>query len=183
MKELSYHVLDIANNSVRGKASEILVELNEDKQNNLLSILIKDNGIGIPDSILETIKDPFTTSRTMRRVGLGIPFLNDTCITCGGDLVIHSTVGEGTSVFATMELDNIDRPPIGNIASTMTTLISSEQEINVIYRHTINGEQFDISTQEIKEVLGDVPLNRIEVIMWLKEYILENMKEIRNMNT
>lgn len=179
MKELSYHVLDIANNSVRGQASEIRITIIEDGQNNRLTIAIDDNGIGIPDSILKTIKDPFTTSRTLRRVGLGIPFLNDTCINCNGDLIIESTVGKGTKVKATMELDHIDRPPLGNIASTMTTLITSEEAINIVYTHEINGESFEISSNEIKEVLGDVPLNRIEVIMWLKDFIIENIRELK----
>lgn len=180
MKELAYHVLDIANNSVRGKASEIRIDVNEDPINNILSITIDDNGIGIPENILATIKDPFTTSRTFRKVGLGIPFLNDTCVNCNGSLMIESKVGEGTHVNATMELNHIDRPPLGNIASTITTLISSEDSINIIYRHTYKGQSFDISTHEIKDVLGDVPLNRIEVIMWLKEFLIENIQEIKD---
>jgi len=179
MKELSYHILDIANNSVRGKATEIKIEVVEEATTNIFSLTITDNGIGIPDSILSTIKDPFTTSRTFRKVGLGIPFLNDTCINCGGKLDISSKVGEGTLVYAVMELNHIDRPPLGNIASTMTTLISSEESINIIYSHTINGEQFELSSNDIREVLGDVPLNRVEVIIWLKEYLVENIKELR----
>lgn len=179
MKELAYHVLDIANNSVRGKASVIRIDIIEDQILNLLSITIDDNGIGIPDTILSTIKDPFTTSRTLRKVGLGIPFLNDTCLNCNGSLTIESKVGEGTHVVATMEWNHIDRPPLGNIASTITTLISSEENINIIYSHSYNGQSFDISTNEIKDVLGDVPLNRIEVIMWLKEFLLENIQEIK----
>jgi len=179
MKELSYHILDIANNSVRGKATEIKIDVVEDESSNIFSLTISDNGIGIPDSILSTIKDPFTTSRTFRKVGLGIPFLNDTCINCGGKLDISSTVGKGTLVSAVMELNHIDRPPLGNIASTMTTLISSEESINIIYTHTINGEQFELSSNDIREVLGDVPLNRVEVIIWLKEYLVDNIKELR----
>lgn len=179
MKELAYHILDIANNSVRGKASEITVEIIEDHDNNWLSMSIIDNGIGIPDEILSTIKDPFTTSRTMRKVGLGIPFLNDTCENCEGSLSIDSTVGVGTTVVAKMRLNHIDRPPLGNLSSTMTTLISSEEHINITYVHKVNEHMFEISTKELQDILGDVPLSQVEVVLWLKEFITENINELR----
>jgi len=179
MKELAYHILDIANNSVRGQADKIDVIINEDSEHNCLTMMIKDNGKGIPEDIQKSIKDPFTTSRTMRKVGLGIPLLNDTCLRCKGGLEIESTLGIGTLVKAWMELDNIDRPPLGNIPSTMTTLISSEEAININYSHTIKGHNFTVSTKELKDILGDVPLSQVEVVLWLKEYIKENLDELR----
>ena len=180
MKELAYHILDIANNSVRGQAKEILVEVNEDVNKNTLSLIIDDDGTGIKDEILKTIKDPFTTSRTMRKVGLGIPFLNDTCVMCKGGLDIESELGVGTKVVATMEYNNIDRPPLGNMPSTMTTLMTSEEDINIKYRHVYNDKEFEVSTNELKAILGDVPLSQVEVVLWLKEYIDENVKELKN---
>lgn len=180
MKELSYHILDIANNSVRGQASELRINIIEDSEANSFVMEINDNGTGIPPEILSSIKDPFTTSRTMRRVGLGIPFLNDTCVSCNGELVIESTIGVGTKVRATMEYNHIDRPPLGNITSTITTLITSEEQINVIYKHSINHQEFEVSTKELKEVLGDVPLSQVEVVLWLKDYIKENLEELKN---
>lgn len=180
MKELAYHVLDIANNSVRGQAKEIIVEIIEDLQTNWLTIEIKDDGTGIPKEILDTIKDPFTTSRTMRRVGLGIPFLNDTCASCEGALIIESEMGKGTRVKATMKYDHIDRPPLGNITSTMTTLITSEEQINIIYCHIFNGNKFEVSTNQLKDILGSVPLSQVEVVLWLKEYIKENLEEVKS---
>ena len=180
MKELAYHILDIANNSVRGKASTINVLINEDIIGNRLTMKINDDGTGIKEDILKTIKDPFTTSRTMRKVGLGIPFLNDTCMTCEGSLVIDSVVGEGTKVKATMRYNHIDRPPLGNITSTMTTLISSEDQINIMYKHIVNDVEFEVSTQQLKDILGDVPLSQVEVVLWLKSYIKENLDELKN---
>lgn len=180
MKELAYHILDIANNSVRGQAKELKVTIIEDVVNNWLTMEINDDGVGIPPEILKSIKDPFTTSRTMRKVGLGIPFLNDTCISCEGDLSISSTVGVGTDVKASMKLDHIDRPPLGNMTSTMTTLISSEDKINIIYLHKVNDKEFEVSTNQLKEILGDVPLSQVEVVLWLKAYIKENLEELRS---
>jgi hypothetical protein len=179
MKELAYHILDIANNSVRGKANEIIVEVIENPIKDDFKLIITDNGVGIPEQVLKTIKDPFTTSRTMRKVGLGIPFLNDTCINCEGSLTIDSVVGKGTAVIATMKYKHIDRPPLGNMPSTMTTLITSEESINIIYKHSFNNNEFEISTNDLKEILGDVPLSQVEVVLWLKDYINENLVEIR----
>ncbi len=144
MKELAYHILDIANNSVRGKAESITISIEENRTGNHFELVIEDDGVGIPGDVLKTIKDPFTTSRTMRKVGLGIPFLNDTCMNCNGGLKIESTVGEGTKVTASMELDHIDRPPMGNLASTITTLITSEEQINITYRHSVDDEAFEV---------------------------------------
>lgn len=179
MKELAYHILDIANNSVRGQATDLLVRIVEDEKTNWFTMEINDDGIGIPPEILKSIKDPFTTSRTMRKVGLGIPFLNDTCMSCEGELTIDSTVGVGTKVKASMKLNHIDRPPLGNITSTMTTLITSEEQINISYIHIVNGEEFEVSTNQLKEILGDVPLSQVEVVLWLKGYIKENLEELK----
>lgn len=180
MKELAYHVLDIANNSVRGKASNIKIIIEENINENQLVISIDDDGVGIPPDMLKTIKDPFTTSRTMRKVGLGIPFLNDTCLFCNGGLNIESQVGVGTKVSAWMQYNHIDRPPLGNMVSTMTTLITSEENIDIQYQHIVNDRSFSVSTGELKAILGDVPLSQVEVVLWLKEYIKENVEELKN---
>lgn len=113
MKELALHVLDIAENSVRGEASHIGITITEDRRNNRFAMEIDDDGKGISPEILNTIKDPFTTTRTMRKVGLGIPFLDDTCRLCNGHLDLKSTVGLGTRLSAEMEYDHIDRAPAG----------------------------------------------------------------------
>lgn len=179
MKELAYHILDIANNSVRGEAKEIIITIDENIIDNKLSFTIEDDGKGIPPDMLKTIKDPFTTSRTFRKVGLGIPFLNDTCVQCNGSLQIESTIGVGTTVNASMEYNNIDRPPLGNMPSTMMTLITSEGDINIKYIHRVNQSDFAISTKDLTEILGDVPLNTPDVMMWLKDFLSENIDELR----
>lgn len=179
MKDLSYHVLDIANNSVRGKAKNIWITINEAVTQDVLSIEIKDDGVGIPPQILKDIKNPYTTSRTMRKVGLGIPFLNDSCVFCEGQLQIQSQEGAGTTVRATMKYSHIDRPPLGNISSTVSTLISSESAITIWYHHIYEQRSFQVNTAELREILGDMPLSTPAVIVWLKQYIKENIEQLR----
>lgn len=179
MKELSMHVLDIASNSVRAEAKHITITINEDIKGNRFVFKIEDDGKGIPPEMLEQIRNPFTTSRKLRNVGLGIPLLNDNCLLCDGYLTITSVVGEGTVLESMMAYDHIDRPPMGDIASTMCGLISSNESIEIKYVHFYNGNEFDIATSEIKEALDDVALTEIPVIQWLRNFIKENIEEIK----
>lgn len=178
MKELSMHVLDIATNSVRAEATEVTITIKEDVENNQFIFEIIDNGKGIPEEMLKTIKNPFTTSRTLRQVGLGIPLLNDNCQLCDGYLDIQSEVGVGTRLKSLMAYDHIDRPPMGDIASTMSGLITSNENIEIKYNHWYNNDCFDLTTSEIKEVLDGVPLTEITVVKWLRSFIEENITEI-----
>ena len=184
MKELSLHVLDIAENSVRGEAKNIEIIIGEDLKNDLFTIDINDDGKGISEEMLKTIRNPFTTTRTHRKVGMGIPFLNDTCIMCGGKLTIDSTVGVGTKVHAEMDYKSIDRPPLGDIASTLLTLFSSYPDIAFTYTHLFTGEQMDeaeefsVSTEELNEILDGVALNTPSVFVWVMEFIKENIQAL-----
>lgn len=179
MKELSMHILDIAQNSVRAKADNITIKVIENVSDNVFEFSIKDDGSGIAEDILANIRDPFTTSRTMRRVGLGIPLLDSTCKLCNGKLSIESKVNEGTYINAFMEYNHIDRPPIGDIVTTIAMLITSYADINIHYIHSYNKSVFDISTKEIKDVLGEyIPLTDVNVIQWLKGFLEENIKEL-----
>lgn len=185
MKELALHVLDIGENSVRGEGKHIEILIREDYRDNRLTIRIEDDGKGIPPEMLKTIRNPFTTSRTMRKVGLGIPFLNDTCLMCNGRLDIESEVGKGTTVTAQMEQENIDRPPLGDMPSTLMTLFSSHPEIVFTYRYQYRGknaeelQEFSVSTEELNEILEGVPLSTPSVYMWVKEFIRDNMEEVK----
>ena len=166
MKELALHVLDIAENSVRGEASHIGITITEDRRNNRFAMEIDDDGKGISPEILNTIKDPFTTTRTMRKVGLGIPFLDDTCRLCNGHLDLKSTVGLGTRLSAEMEYDHIDRPPLGDMAATLMVLMSSHPDIAFTYRHIVDDvefsepSEFEISSGDLEDILDGVPLTK-----------------------
>lgn len=179
MKELSMHILDIATNSVRADAREIKILIKEDHQNNQFIFNITDDGKGIEADMLEAIRNPFTTSRKLRNVGLGIPLLNDNCQLCDGYLKINSEIGVGTELESMMVYDHIDRPPMGDIASTMAGLMTSNEHINIIYEHWINDQSFDISTNELKDALDGVPLTEMSVYQWLKNFVEENIGELR----
>ncbi len=179
MKELSMHILDIAQNSIRGKAANIQIEVNEDIIGNIFSFRITDDGTGIPDEIFNEIKNPFTTSRTMRKVGLGIPMLDLTCTHCDGKLDISTEKGKGTHVTAVMKYDHIDRPPLGDMASTIAGFMVSYDDVEIQYIHKVNDAEFDVKTSELIEVLGeDVPLASVEVSNWLKNYIEEELANL-----
>lgn len=173
------HVLDIAMNSVRAKASRMQITINEQVKQNVFQFTIEDNGPGIPDEIFKTIKDPFTTSRTMRKVGLGIPLLNDTCLQSNGSLEIETQLGVGTKVVATMDYDHIDRPPLGDIVSTIVGLITSNEHMNIHYYHSYNEQSFEFETKEIQDVLGDVSLCDISVYQWMKDFVKENLIDLK----
>ena len=178
MKELSLHILDIAKNSVKAKASLIEIIVIEDEEKNLLSIGINDNGSGMTEEFLQRVRDPFSTTRTTRKVGMGIPLFEAASVQCGGKLDITSEVGVGTKVLATFQYDHIDRAPLGDMTGTIKTLIWGSPEIDFLYRHEKNGQEFILDTRELKNVLGGVPLDTPDVLEWIEGYIKEGLDGI-----
>ena len=178
MRELSLHILDIAKNSVKAKADLIEIIIDENADKNLLSIGIYDNGCGMSEEFLKTVKDPFSTTRTTRKVGMGIPLFMAAAQACEGDLTITSEEGVGTKLDVVFQLNHIDRAPLGDMAGTMQTLISGSPEIDFLYRHTKNGQDFVLDTREIRNVLAGVPLDTPDVLMWLDGYIKEGLDGI-----
>ncbi len=173
------HVKDIAQNSISAGASTIDIEIIEDDQADFLTFSIKDDGCGMSEEVVKAIRDPFTTSRTTRKVGLGIPMIEQTCIQCEGYLDIKSAVGVGTEVFTKLKLSNIDRPPMGDIGESIFLLIIMNPNINFTYRHKINGNEFLFKTAEVREVLGDIPLDQPEVAEWIRNNLKEGLSEIQ----
>ena len=178
MKELSLHILDIVQNSVKAKATEIVININEKPEENLLEITIKDNGCGMSEELLARVKDPFSTTRTTRKVGMGISLFEAAAQQCGGHLDITSEQGKGTTLYVCFELDNIDRAPLGDMAETMVTIIMSAPEINYVYTHTRSDKEFVFDTKEIKETLAGVPLTNPEILEWIHEFISEGLESV-----
>ncbi len=176
MKELSLHILDIVQNSVKAGASEIEIDINEDILKNLLEIDITDNGCGMSEEFLKTVKDPFSTTRTTRKVGMGISLFEAAAVQCGGYLEIESEQGNGTSLKVFFEYDNIDRAPLGNMAETMITVIMGAPDINYVYKHRKAGKEFVFVADDIKNALGGVPIDSPEILNWVKEYISEGLE-------
>ena len=177
MKELSLNILDIAENSVKAKASRISIEIEESKDT--LAFSISDDGIGMEKSFLESVTNPFTTTRTTRPVGLGIPLLKMAAEQTGGSLKIESKYFEdypdthGTTTSATFNKNHIDFVPLGNIIETIVTLIQCNPDLEFVFTHRIGDKTVALDTNELKAVLGDIPLNNIEVILWIKEFLSE----------
>ncbi len=180
MKELSLHITDIVQNSVAAGASLINVSVIEDTEKNILEISVEDNGKGMSGELVSRVVDPFTTSRTTRKVGLGIPLFKQAANFCGGDLSIESSLGVGTKVTATFVHDHIDRQPLGDMVSTMLCTIVSHSDIDFVYMHSFNEKSFVFDTRELKNVLGDVSFSEPDVYMWIKSFLEEGENEIQN---
>ena len=172
MKELSLHILDIAENSAKAGAKLIGVFITE--KDGVLTLKITDDGCGMKPEMLSRVTDPFTTSRTTRKVGLGLPLLRLAAEQTGGSFEITSEKGVGTSTKAVFHSDSIDFTPLGDITSTVTVLVSMNTDRDFIYRRKVDGEEFVLDTREIKNILEGVPLDNPEVVQWMKEYIDEN---------
>lgn len=178
MRDLSLHILDLVQNSVTAKATTVQLIIKE--ENHFLTIVIKDDGCGMTEEFCNRLRDPFTTTRTTRKVGLGIPLMDMTTTQAGGKLDIESTVGVGTTITASYDTSNIDCPPLGDIEATVRIMLVSYSDVRIIYEHTINGKTFSIDSAEIKEILGEgVNFSHPEILKWLKDFINDNLEEIK----
>lgn len=178
MRELSLHILDIAQNSIVAEADEIRIAIIEDFVNDRLAICIKDDGKGMDKETLEKVIDPFYTTRTTRKVGLGIPMFKQAAEQCDGKFTISSNLGVGTEIVAEFKHSHIDRMPLGNMSDTLITIINSDERIDLMYTHEIDDEKFTLSTRDIKKTLGELPITNLDVLIWLRDYIKENLHEM-----
>ena len=178
MKTLALNILDIVQNSIRAKATEISIEIEESKANDLFVITIGDNGNGIPKKILGNITNPFVTTRTTRKIGLGLSLLKYHANLTGGGLKIDSEEGKGTVITASFSYNHIDRQPLGDIAGVIILLLTCDPETDIRYKHkTVTGEYF-FSSKETKEYLEVETLNDNSLLQEIKCMINENLKEI-----
>ncbi len=185
MKELSLNILDIAMNSVKAKAS--LIEILIDEAEDTLTLIIKDDGCGMKPDFVQKVTDPFSTTRTTRKVGLGLPFLKLEAEMTGGDMDISSRHiddypdDHGTVVTAKFHKNHIDYTPLGDVVSTVTTLVQGSPDIDFVFRHTVNDGQVELDTRELRTVLGeDIPLNSIEIINWIADSLKEEYGELNS---
>ena len=135
MEDISLHILDIAENSIRAKAKNINIEIIEDKKNDLITLTIEDDGVGIDDKTKEYALNPFFTTKKGKKVGLGLAFLSHSAEEAGGAMKIESEPGKGTKITATFKLGHIDRKPYGNLNETIKCLKTTHPEINITFDH------------------------------------------------
>ena len=176
MKELSLNILDIAQNSIKAQAKHLTITLDWNKR--WLTVTIEDDGVGMSPEFAEQAANPFTTTRTTRKVGMGLPLFKLAAEQTGGTFSIASHQAQfegdehGTTVSATFDTNHVDCEPLGDIVSTVLTLIQGNPELSLTYINSRDGEQQRLSTDEMREILGDeVPLNSPEVLAWAREYL------------
>lgn len=178
LPEISLNILDVAQNSIRAGAALTEISVEIDTISDRLTVVIKDNGCGMTGEQVKRVVDPFFTTRTTRKIGLGIPFFKMAAESTGGSFSIESEKGRGTVVTANFVLSHIDRMPLGDMNFTVHSLITLNCDIDFLYRYSVDGRGFALDTREFREILGGVPFNTPEVSEYIKEYLAENEAEV-----
>lgn len=178
MRELSLHLLDIAENSIAAEAKCIKIVVNEDSRSDLLQMIVEDDGMGMSTEMVEKVIDPFTTTRTTRKVGLGIPLLKAAAEACHGFLTIDSQPGKGTKIFVQFQRSHIDRMPLGDLVTTMMNLLVANLQIHWIFQYQYNGKVFVFDDQPIKNELEDMPLTEPGILNCIREMLKSGIMEI-----
>jgi len=179
MKELSLNILDIAMNSVKAGALNVKIEITETADE--LKISISDDGCGMSEEMVKSVTDPFCTTRTTRKVGMGIPLLKLAAEQTEGSFSIVSSdksENHGTVTSASFNKNHIDFTPLGDVISSITTLIQGSPDIDWQFIHKIKDESVELDTKELRQVLGDVSLGEYEVIKWIEDYLREGYESI-----
>lgn len=179
MKELSLHLLDIAENSIAAGAKLVEITVEVDHARDWMRCEVKDDGRGMDAELLARVTDPFTTTRKTRSVGLGIPFFKEGAEGCGGAFELESTPGKGTRIAASYRISHIDRPPLGDMADTIYGLACSSEGVDFLYTYRVDGRTFAFDTREIRQALGDdIPLSMPQVALWIRESLIEGTTEL-----
>jgi hypothetical protein len=180
MTDISLNVLDVVQNSIRADADFIKIQVAVDTLLDRLSITITDNGHGMTKEQVAKVEDPFFTTRTTRSVGLGVPFFKLAALSTGGDFKIVSELNKGTEVTAVFVLSHIDRMPLGDMISTIHTLITFNSTVDFLYTYIVDEKSFILDTRKFREILGDMPFDLPEVSAYIKEYLQENTFEVND---
>ena len=178
MRDLSLHILDLAENSVRARASLVEIGVSAD-ENRLITLTIRDDGCGMDAELLQRVMSPFGTTRTTRKVGLGIPLMAQNARLTGGDIDVQSAPGVGTTLTATLHGDSIDCLPLGDLAGTVTTLVTVHPDgPDFVLECASPKGNMRFDSREVRAALGEVPLNEPEVAAWMLESIREELEPI-----
>jgi hypothetical protein len=177
VEDLSLHILDIAENSIEAGARAVEIRIEEDMENDKLTLVVKDDGKGMSEEVLLRVEDPFFTGKKGKRFGLGIPLLKQSALECGGGFEIRSRAGEGTTLRAIFVGSHIDRKPLGDLGATMATLIAGHPEIEYSISYEKGGAGYRFDTAALKAVLEGVPVNEPAVVRLIKSDINEGIRE------
>jgi len=178
MENISLHILDIVENSIRARAKMVSISIEEDDAGDLLTIKIEDDGHGMDEEMLCKVLDPFATTRTTRRVGLGLSLLAESARQTGGELTIRSSVGQGTIVKALFHSRNIDMKPLGDMINTLMTLVIGNPQVEFLYRHRKGSGDFCLDTLQIKKELDGLPWSDPDVVKILRQFLQDGFEEL-----
>lgn len=171
MEDLSLHILDIAENSLAAGASRIEIMIREDASEDQLLLEIRDNGKGIDKELLRMVDDPFFTTKTVRKVGLGIPLLKQAAEECDGGLTIYSEKEKGTIIKTRFRLSHIDLKPMGDLGATIMAIIASNPDVNLVLEYNKDKKIFRFDLEELRMALEGVPINLPAILIMIKEEI------------
>jgi len=177
VKDLSLHIMDLVQNSIAAGASRVTITVTQDSARDSLTVDIADNGRGMAPEMVEQVTDPFVTTRTTRKVGLGLPLFAATARQSGGGLIVESAVGKGTTVRVTMRLGHIDRPPLGDMSSTVACLLAANPSLDLEYRHHCDGRSFTLAAADLRRVLDGVSLSSPLVFPSVRELVESGIRE------
>lgn len=181
MRELSLHILDIVQNSISADASIVEIIIEENLRLDQLTITVCDNGKGMSEEMVTQVTDPFFTTRTTRKVGLGIPLFKANAEACEGSFEICSKQNVGTTLTASFKHSHIDRVPLGNMPDTIMACVMSNPNGDLYYKHQINQKAFVFSTLDIRKVLGDdIRLDELDVLQWICSFVEEGLGNLIN---
>lgn len=176
MKDLSLHVMDILQNSTRAGAKNITLDVEESKANDTLTLRFIDDGCGMNEETVKKVQDPFYTTRTTRKVGLGLPLLKQNAEQTGGWMNITSQPNVGTEVTVVFRPSNIDCPPMGDLAGTVVLTVSAYPDIHFVFHYKTEEIDYTLDTNEVIEVLDGVPINNPDIVEYLKDMVAENIR-------
>jgi anti-sigma regulatory factor (Ser/Thr protein kinase) len=171
VRELALHILDIARNSLEAGATKLSVTVTERPSEDTLQVVVRDNGRGMDSQALSHAADPFYTTRTTRRVGLGLSLLKAACERCDGEFNVQSKPGKGTEIRCTLKLRHLDRPPLGDMGKAVQALACEAERTELCYRHRVGAKTFKIDTVQLQKELGEVPITDPRVLCWLAEFV------------
>jgi anti-sigma regulatory factor (Ser/Thr protein kinase) len=178
MRELSQHLMDLIENSVEAGCRRVAIQIDEDMEADLLTIRVEDDGRGMSSETVSKAIDPFWTTRSCRKVGLGLPLIAATAKRCAGSLRIESIPARGTTVTAVFRHSHIDRPPLGDLHSTLVTALVAHSGLDILYRHHVGQRSFELDGAAIRRELEGIPLTHPSVLQWIDRYISEGLAEV-----
>ena len=178
MRELADNILDIAQNDIAAQASLVEIAITVSHADNRVSLLFRDNGRGMSQELLQSVAQPFTTTRKTRKVGLGLPLLQMTASMTGGSFSIESKLGEGTTVRASFGLDHIDRPPLGDVPGALYTLVLTNPDTDFLFTDDFDGRAFTFDTRAVRETIAPLPISHPDISAWIRDCLYNDLTEL-----